>query len=219
MQLILLHGPGEVGKRNQLIKIKQAFDPNLVTVVDLKQAETSDLNNALVAGSLFGSQRLIVVENLPDDLDLAKLHQADDNTTLLLVATASAGKTLLKSAQQLKAKIYDFEGEKETLVFPYLDNLIEGKRGAYVQLEKLLSEFGAMYVLSMIYYLLRRNLLPPPATTFMVNKIKNQKLKVKDQNWGRLYRLALEAEFKIKNGDLDEHQSLVGLTQKFLALT
>ncbi|MFH0937237.1 MAG: hypothetical protein V1808_03005 [Candidatus Daviesbacteria bacterium] len=218
MKIILLLGAGETAKRNQALKIKKEFSPDDISTIDLKEQSEKDLEMALSSTSLFGSgQRLVIVENVPDKLDLENIKSADDNVTLLLLAdTPRADCSLLKIAKKLKATIYSFEGEKELTAFPFIDNLIEGKKTAFLELEKLLAEYGGMYVLAMIYYLLRRNLLPSPASSFMKEKIGRQKRKYNLEDFEVFYKTALETEFYIKSGFTDEKMGLVTLTQKII---
>ncbi|MDO8638344.1 MAG: hypothetical protein Q7R43_02120 [Candidatus Daviesbacteria bacterium] len=218
MNIILLYGAGEVGKRNYLLKIKKEFSSDQISQVDLKQDNISDLELKISSGSLFESgERLIMVENVPDKMDLENLKKLDGGVTLVLVAGhPSLASLILQSAKKLNAKIYSFEGEKELNVFPFLDNLIERKKEAFVELEKLLSEYGAMYILTMIYYLLRRNILPLPSSDFMKKKIQKQKMEFSLKNFEKFYFLTLQTEFKIKSGLTEEKVALTSLVRNFI---
>lgn len=219
MKIILLIGPGEVSKRNELLKIKKGFDSENISQIDLKVADASFLEVGLASSGLFETGvKLVIGENAPDKLDLKKINLGEGETTLVLVADSpKATSKLLESAKTLKAQILSFEGEKETSMFPFLDKLIEQKKEAMVELEKYREEWGSMYVITMIYYLLRRNILPLPANSFAAGKIVTQKKKYTMEDFTKLYYLAIQAEFNIKNGDMDEKGALTRLAYSFIS--
>lgn len=219
MKIILLHGPGEVGKRAEALRIRKQFSPDAVAIVDLKQDGVDKLEMALTAVSLFESgPRLVVAENAPDKLDLSLLPAVGENLTLLIIAGAPKFTTsLLQSVAKVRAKAYSFEGEKETSIFPYLDGLIEQKKEAFAELQKLLADFAGAYILTMVYYGLRRNILPLPASPFARKKIEAQKHRFGFSDWERFYKLTLQTEFAIKSGKVTEELGLVRLTQAFVA--
>lgn len=218
MKIIVLYGSGESKKRGEAQEIKRQFSSDVISYFDLSIKKISDIELALSFLSLFNaSDRLIVIENTPDDLDLKRLVKINNPTTLLFLALSPrANSKLLSSAKEINAKAINFEAEKEVSAFPYLDNLIEGKKEAFGELQKLLDEYGGMYVLSMIYYLLRRNLLPMPPSSFMQNKIKSQTQKISLKDWQKLYLLTLKTDFSIKSGTLPETIALTKLTQEFV---
>jgi len=218
MKIILLYGAGEVGKRNKVLEIKKQFSTDDVSIIDLDEKNLEDLEMLLCSSGLFASdKRLVVAQNAPEKLDLEKLAGANIDLTLVLTGSAlKSGCVLLKSAKGAGAKIYTFEGEKEATAFPFLDNLIERKKQAFIELEKLLKEYSAMYILAMIYYLLRRNLLPLPKSGFLKNKIKTQKQKYNFNDFEKLYRLTLKVEFKIKTGTTEARLGLTNLACAFI---
>lgn len=212
MELILFYGPGEISKRNESLRLRKSFGDS-VKIIDTKHNDLTSLEMELVSHSLFETgPRLVVVENAPDSLDLEKLKGDENITLLLLSGNLKSDAVLLKSAIKLKAKIIPFEGEKEISAFAFLDALIEGKKQAFVELDKLLDGYGGMYVLTMTYYLLRRNFLPQ-ASSFMQNKVKSQKQRYTEEDWSKLYKLILQSEFAIKNGSGSEQLILTNLVQ------
>lgn len=217
MKTILLYGPGEVGKRTENLRIKKQFLPEDITTVDLKQGSLDSLQNAVRSVQLFSTnKRLVIGENVSDKFDLTLFTFREESLTLLLLANLlRSDATLLQSAKKIKAQVFNFEGEKEVLAFPFLDALIEKKKSAFVELEKLLDGYGGMYILSMIFYLLRRNILPLPSSPFAQNKILQQKKKHTHKDWIRFYQLTLETEFKIKSGLIGEKLGLTNLVNKF----
>jgi DNA polymerase III delta subunit len=217
MKIIILDGPGEVGKRQHLSRIKAKYEPDAITTVDWKQSSESELKTLLQSVPMFVTERLIVVENASDAMDLTLLGTIDDATTLVLVAgTLGAKKKLLETGAQVSAQHVVFDGDKETSAFPFLDALIEGKKSAYVELEKLLAEYGWVYVLTMVYYLLRRNLLPAPASQFLKTKIAAQKKRYTNEDFRKLYLHTLETEYQLKTGAAEPHVALTTLVSRFV---
>lgn len=219
MKIILLHGPGESSKKTELLKIKGQYQPENIASVDLKQAGFSQFSDALNFIPLFGAdKRLVIVENTPESLDLEGFYREDDGlTVVLLTARMGAESKLGKSAVKLKALTRGFEGGKELSAFPFLDTLLEKKRQSFVEMEKLFGQYGASYILTMVYYALRRNLLPLPKPGFVQKKIITQKQKYKSGDFEKLYRFTIETEFAVKSGLINEKSALVRLVQRFLS--
>lgn len=216
MKIILLYGPGEISKRNYLLKVKSEFSDAQISSIDLKQDDIADLDLKISSGSLFESgERLVIVENIPDKMNLEVIKHVNEVTLILVAGHPTLTSAVLQSAKKLNAKIYNFEGEKEITAFPFLDNLIEGKKEVFLELQKLLAEYGVMYVLTMIYYLLRRNILSLPSSDFMKKKIQRQKAEFNLKDFEKFYRKTLEAEYKIKVGQVPEQIALTSLVRNF----
>ncbi len=215
MKITLLYGPAEAAKREQLLKIKNQYNLDARVLIDLKRQNWDEVLLSLRSRSLFETEkRLVIVENVPKSLDLNNLNLSDQNCEVILVtANLEAASLLLKSAQAKKIQIIKFDETMETSVFPFLDNLIEGKSQAFVELEKLLTEYSSIYILTMIYYLLRRNILPQ-SSPFMQKKVKSQLARINDSDLELFYKWSLETEFKIKSGLMEEKNGLFTLSQK-----
>lgn len=218
MKIIVLCGPGEVNKRNEMLNIKQKFSSEAIYSFDLSLNNIQDIDACLTSQSLFSSlEKLIIIENMSDGFDLKKLVKKDNSATLIvLTSNPKTTSTLITSACEINAKIMNFEAEKEISAFAYLDALIEKKQEAFFEMQKLLSIYGGMYILAMIYYLLRRNLLPLPSSSFMQKKINSQKQNLGTADFEKLYLMALNTDFNIKTGNLTENIALTKLTQEFI---
>lgn len=217
MKVILLTGVGEGQKRNELLKIKRQFSPETVSALDLKEDSLSELEKAIRLLPLFGEEKLVIAENAPDQLDLSLWNPNNDLTLVLLSQNPKENSPLLRSIQERRGKIINCPGEKELSAFPFLDCLIEQKKQTFLELAKLLETYGGIYTLTMIYYLLRRNILPPPLSSFIQKKIAEQGKKYNLADWSRLYRLCLQTEFKIKSGLISENLGLTFLAEKIVS--
>lgn len=218
MKILVLSGPGEVNKRAEMLQYKQKFSADAVYCFDLGSDKERDIDACLSSQSLFGAlDKLIIIENTPDGFDLKKLVKKDNSSTLLFLAS-NPKKTskLIVSANEINAKIINFEAEREVSAFVYLDALMEGKQEAFLEMQKLLNTYGGVYILSMICYLLRRNLLPLPTSGFMQNKIKSQKQNLQESDFEKLYLMIINADFAIKSDGIPENIVVTKLTQEFV---
>lgn len=215
MKITLLIGPGEAQKRQELSRLKKQFEASLVSLFDVKQVSVEEINRSLSARSLFETgAKLVVLENISDKFDLRDLVSSEDAQVVVLAGTPKAASILIESAKSLGSQILTFEGEKEVSAFLFLDLLLEQKKQAFEELEKLLEEYGWMYVLTMIYYGLRRNLLPLPTSEFARKKILSQKNRYKLEDFEAFYLLTLETEYKIKSGSISEKTGLSFLVER-----
>lgn len=211
--IYLFHGPGIVGILNKVSVVKKDFPSELISEYSSKSASVDQVKLSSQSVSLFAEKRLLVLEDFPT-LDLEELS-ADENLTLILKfsKTLPANSTLLKQAQKLKAQIIPFPEEKEQSVFPFLDALAEKNPKALVFLEELYKQYGSQYLLTMIFYLLRKMLLPaknlPP---FVMKKMENQKKNFPVERINYFYKKTLETDFKIKSGLWDEKLALFTLS-------
>lgn len=216
MKVHILYGSGEGAKRSYISKLKSPYESDNVTTVDLKVSSLGDLSRSLISPSLFGNdKRLVIVQNLSKNFDLSLLNSDDPSLSVVIVLVGDDA-TLIKQAKERSFNILEFSGEREITAFAYLDYLLEGKSQAFLELNKLLDSFGGIYIISMIYYGLRRNFLPLPASSFVQKKIINQKSRFNLAKWEELYTNILKAEQDLKTGMGEEKIILTKLTQYFL---
>lgn len=218
MNVYILTGPGEVGKRQHLLQIKRQFDKTAITEYDLKTHDLTTVKDALLSTPLFTNTKLVILENPPAALNLAEFTFFYQLTLVVLIQQLPVSSSLFKSAKEVKAKFIDFAPQKELSSFPFIDALIEKKGTALFELMKLLEQYGAMYVFSMIYYLLRRNILPLPKNNFTSKKIAVQKRKYKLTDFTIMYQKTLETEYKIKSGLISDTLGLTRLVQSYILI-
>lgn len=218
MKLIILYGAGLVGLNNKLISLKKEFSSFPLTEIKGSEVSLQKLILELSSQDLFSKGRLVILEDPQEDLDLEKLPLTDD---LILVVkinkNLAANSKFLKSAQIIKGQILFFPEEKELSIFPFLDSLAEKSPKAYIELEKLQKEYGSQYIITMIYYLLRRLLVPPKnLPLWSAKKLEKQRLIFSLEKVKNFYRQVLELDYKIKVGLIEEKIALIKLTNKFL---
>lgn len=218
MEIKILTGNGEVSKRDYLLKMKRQFDRQAVIEVDLAKEDVGTLEEAILSTPLFTDKRLVIGLNPSPQLDLSKLHLVGDErlTLVFMVGSLAPSTPLSRSAALLQGEVLVFDEEKDKSIFPFLDSLIEGKVGAFSYLMKLTKEYGGMYLLTMIYYLWRRNLLPLPKASFLKNKIQRQREKFSLSDWRYFYQEVLEIEYQMKTGVVSEQMASLLAIERIL---
>jgi DNA polymerase III delta subunit len=224
MHLILLHGNALSAISQKISEIKKKFDP--ISIVEISGKEFS-FDEAVVrssTGDLFSESRLVILENFDPSassgqLDLERLPQ-DESLTILIKFTKllTQSSTVLKSATKLKAQVLTLNEADEMSVFPFLDALGEkNSPRAYSEFEKLYAEYGGQYLLTMMFYLLRRLATnPKKLPSFVLDKLNRQKRNFNLEKVKELYKTGLETDFKIKSGLLEEKLGLTLLVERIL---
>ncbi|MBI4035592.1 hypothetical protein HY383_01460 [Candidatus Daviesbacteria bacterium] len=216
MMLQLLHGPAIRSSRERLVLIKGKFSLDNVTVFDGKTNLQQILAN-LQNQSLFESERLVVLENPPDDFQFPNFN-SQLSIVLWFDHEVSKTKPIIKVVQELKGGILFFPEEREASIFPFLDYLAAGDKKAFVEIDKLKkSNFEIQYFITMVFYLLR-NLVVTPKTApqFVKDKLQKQRKNLSQDKIKRLYKDILEIDFKIKSGLLEKDQAEFLLVRKFI---
>lgn len=210
MKIYLIHGVGIGSSYDRLMQIKKDY-----SALEVKEIEGRDINKhqllmELGGGQLFTDRRLLIVNNLSLEVDLLELPD-DVNLTLVLYfnKTVSAGTKVYKSAEILKAHIINNTEREEVLIFPFLDKLAEGDESCLQDWERLYKQYGSQYVITMIFYLLRKFILAPKKMpSFALNRYNKQKEKFSLDRIKKLYIDLIEIDFKIKSGLIDERMAI-----------
>lgn len=199
--------------------IKSKFEPMAVSEFNGKSQSIEEALMGVATQDLFSVSRLILLENFTDKTDLSKLT-TDSLTTVVLRHNKplTASSILLKSAREIKAQIQEFSEADEVSVFPFLDLLGEKKPAAFVQFEKVYSEYGSQYIFTMLYYFFRRMIVTPKKTpSFALQKLERQKNNFPLDKIQTLYQQTLETDFKIKSGLIEEKVGLTLLVEQILS--
>ena len=220
MNLILLHGNGLTAISNKISAIKKDFDPMSVVQISGKETNFEQTLLELSTPNLFAQERLIVLEDLDDKLDLNRLPTDEKLTVILKFSKNLASKSvLLKAAQSLKAQIINLTEIDEASIFPFLDLLADKNPKAIEQMDFRLAEHGGQYILTMIFYLLRRMVQPMnKLPLFVAKKIESQKQNFPLEKIDELYKTTLETDFKIKSGLIEEKLGMTLLIDKILTI-
>lgn len=216
MKLLLLHGSAIKTSRLHLATIKQKFNSNDVMVYE-SGTEISEILGGLMTQSLLNEERLIILENPPEDFSF-DLSLVTSHLSLVIwfdhevLERKPVMEWVKKSGQ-----ILFFPEGKEVSIFPFLDYLTSGNKKAFLELKKLKDAgFDTQYFITMVFYLLR-NLIATPkkAPQFVQDKLQRQRRSFNLERIMKLYYSLLEIDFKIKSGLLETPQAEFSLINLF----
>lgn len=219
MKVILLHGAAIVSSRKKLIDLKNKFDQNSILVFG-EGSDFEDIKNNLVATPLFSSDRLVVLENPPEDFTFDSSGSFDSLTLVFWFDhEISDKKPILAWVKKLKGEIFYFPESKEISVFPLLDYLATGDKKAFLEINKLKNAgFDIFYFITMVFYLLRNMVATKEnAPQFVQSKFQKQRARFTKEDLERLYKDILEFDFKIKSGFIETKQAEFFLVSKFIS--
>lgn len=215
MKPLLLHGPGKTGSRMKLINIKKGFDPSSVVVFE-EGADLGVIGDNLVFTPLFSEERLVILENPPEDFTPHTLN----THTLVFWFDHEVGdkKPITEWVKKERGEILYFSESKEVSVFPFLDLLAAKNNKAFLEMKKLKdSGYDVFYFFTIVFYLLRNLVYTSKGAKEFVKK-KNAKMRTNfsQQKLVYLYKFVLETEFKIKSGLMELEQAEFLLVNKFM---
>ncbi len=221
MKLIILHGNGLVSKSLKISQIKKEFEQLSINEISGKEIPFVQAVVNLSTPQLFSDKRLVVLENFnPEEIDFAKFPQ-DEALTILLnfPKPLPQNSNLLKDSLSKNAQIILLSEAEEKNIFPFLDSLANKDPRSLISLDKLLNDFGGQYILTMIFYMLRRLIQnPKKLPPFILQKIEKQKQNFPLEKITSLYKTAIETDYKIKSGLIEEKIGLTLLTNKILSI-
>ncbi len=217
MKAFLIHGAALVALESEIVNLKKEFNP--LSVIELFGKHVSFINalSQIATVNFFADKRLVILEDFNDISDLSSLKH-DTSLTLVLKYRRQLPPQdkILKLANDQKITIKSFNEDQEHSVFPFLDMLIGKNPKAQIELKKLLIVYGSQYLLTMIFYSLRRLIYPSKKLSgFALKKLHQQQEKLPLKKISQLYKTCLEIDFKIKLG-LEEQVALKGLVAKFI---
>ena len=214
--LVLLHGPAIDASRQKLQQIKKDFKAENVIVFE-KGSDPQTILAYLMTPSLLSEEKLIVLENPPEDFTNYPLPTTNYQLILWFDREVDEKKPALAWAKKVGQVLY-FPPEKEVSVFPFLDLLGSRDKKAYLELDKLKkSGADAQYLITMMLYQLRSLVVTKKdAKSFVKEKASQQRKNFTPEELVSLYKFVLETDFKIKSGLIDSSQAEFLIVNKFL---
>ncbi len=205
MKLLLLHGSAKTASRKKLIELKLKFDVNNVVIFE-EGSNIQTILGSLATSSLFEEERLIILENPPEDF-ASEFSIVNSQLSIVLWFDHEVAdkKPVMQWARKSGQLLYFPEG-REVSAFQFLDKLAAQDKNAYLELEKLKkAEYDTHYLITMIFYLLR-NLVATSKTAkdFVRNKNAQMRKNFSSEALIKLYKDVLEIDFKIKSGLLEK---------------
>lgn len=217
MKLLLLHGPAVNTSRSKLLELRKKFHPNNVVIFEGVDDMGSILTN-LQSVSLFDEERLVVIENAPEDFTNYTLNPVPFTLIFWFDHEVSEKKAVCQFVKNNQGQIHFFPETKEVSIFPFLDYLGNRDKKAFLEMDKLKrAGFDNQYLITMIFYLLR-NLVATPkeAKEFVKNKNERMRKNFSAIELESLYKFVLQTDFKIKSGLLDPAQAEFLLCYRFI---
>lgn len=215
MKLLLLHGPAISSSRKKLLDLKEKFDPSSIIVFD-PTTPSGQVLASLQTMSMFGEERLVVIENPPDDLLLDfPLPTSHFPLLALWFDHEIDPKKYLVSRSGPKAEVMFFPEGKEVSVFPFLDLLANKNPKAFLEMDKLKKAYGSQYVITMVFYMLRSLVYPAKSSEWVKKKAARQRANFTDEDIKNLYKFILEVDFKVKKGLMEPDHAEFLLVNRF----
>lgn len=215
MNVVILHGDHQVALLASLKQYTKKFDALSTTRVTGKAVDDDFILNNFRGSDLFSSDKLVIIENIDPGFDLDLIPDAN-NTTLVITANKDLPVTsvVLKSQLAKKAKIEHLSLPPDKTIFTFLDYLGEGNPKAYQLFESLFEDRGDQYLLTMIFFMLRRLLVMPTNLPPSVKqKLTKQFQKLGNDGVADIYQLALDTDYQIKTGKAESKTALLLLCQ------
>ncbi len=221
MNLVIISGNAPVSSGNAVNNLKKNFDLMSIIEVHAKDQTWAEATLSVATPSLFSEQRLAILRDYfkVSETELKSLDGPDLTLALVFSKPLPPQSEILKYALSQRAQVITLDESKEESVFPFLNHLMEGNERAFSELDKLTQTYGTQYLLTMIFYSLRRLILPPKnASDFVKKSLAKQSQNFPLEKVKEFYRKTIETDFKIKSGLTDEKLALHLLVEEFMAI-
>jgi DNA polymerase III delta subunit len=219
MPVVIFHGDNTALINTKIDEMKKSYPVSAIERFSLKSESFEQLLMKISTPSFFDEQRLLIVDDTEEKkIETTKLI-TDSSTTVVLsfgkeLPTSS---TVLKWAQEKNLRVVGISQPQDKRIFTFLDLLAEKNVKALSMLDDLIDDFGCVYLLTMIIFLLRRLVLPlGNAPSFLEAKLKKQKSNFSEQNLISLYERTLLTEYQFKTGKIEERTGMLLLINFFL---
>ena len=218
MPVYIYHGNGLSAISAAVSNIKKSFDRMAISEFNGKNQTLEEALMSVATPGLFVESRLIILDNYPEKIDISKLTDDVSTTVVFRFSKAiPANSVFLKEAFRKKFVIREFSEADETSIFPFLDLLGEKNSRALAGFEKLYSEYGSQYLLTMLYYFYKRMVAKPKKMPdFALKKLEKQKRNFSLEQIEQLWQQTLETDFKIKSGLIDDKLGLTLVIKSIL---
>lgn len=211
--ITVLHGENEVSSRDKLTQLIQTAQATNKTIqrLDAKRLDLAALESALSANSLFGEDRLVIIDKLHSlprskkKTQLIELVSKFANATglnIILWEKRSLTPTMIKKINP--DKLEEFKTSSD--LFKWLDSLDGGKRNIKHQLsllEKASNNDGEQICFAMLIRQIRllitaREGSPVKGHPFVVQKVNSQAKKFELSQLLQIHRQLLTIDQKMK---------------------
>lgn len=200
MKIIVIHGSNILASKQYLDSITSRFKAEQVVRSYGKEITKEFLLNNFSGLGLFESERLVVLDNPESDFEIDKLPEAE-GVFLVVFYSKELGvsSSILKSRREVKVVNYSEVADKR--IFSFLDLVADRNKRALNQAKELIDEMGEQYILTMLYFMLRRLVVGGKKLPSGISrKLENQRVDFSKERIGYFYKRLLEADYKMKSG-------------------
>lgn len=212
MNITVLHGGDTVLVERKLREVESKFEGKRIVRAFGKEATGEFVVNNFRGGELFDESKLIIIREPEKNFDVWSLLGEGCELVLVFGGQLSASSKFLKIAG---AKVVDLSLPQDRRIFALLDQILDKDKRALRNLEVLLGEFGFQYILTMLFYNLRRLYLRKRLPSYVAKKM-DERRKVWERSVASFYEQMLEADYNFKSGLGDERADLFTVVGRML---
>lgn len=196
--ITILHGDNIEASRKELNRIKSAFKGEIINL-DGKVLTATDFIQATQSESLFGENKLVVIENLLTNKKKAAFSLTKAAADVVFWEDKALSKTVLEEFKSLKVQ----EFKIDPVIFKLVDSLLPGNGPKSVALlrECRKNEEGE-YIFLMIVRQFRLMLNPAGLSPWQATKIDRQRKAFGSEKLKKTYSRLLLLDYQNKTGQL-----------------
>jgi len=216
MQISIIHGSDKVAARKKLQQLADKYESLSVVRASGGEITVDFLVNNLRGGDLFVTQKLVVLENPDSEMDWGRLGNAEEvELVLYFDKELPVTSRFFKEEYFKKARIMGFEAPPDKSIFEWLDLVADKNPRVFEMLDRLQKEFGEQYLLTMLFYLLRRQVMP--SSGGMKSKLERQRQSFPIERIEELYKTAIEYDYQTKRGLIEGRTALFLVVERFMS--
>ncbi len=211
---MILHGENTVASRWELDRLRSEFSGEVVEL-EGKNLTATDFIQATESQSLFGSARLVIVENYLAGKKSLEVPLSDLSAEVVFWEEKELSKTLLEKILQEQPKTAVRIFKIEPVIFKLTDSLLAGKgKQAVLLFRECLKNEEPEYIFIMIIRQFRLMQFYDNLPTWQKEKVSRQAKTFGPEKLSAIYRRLLEIDYKHKTSQLPG--SLAGELEIFL---
>lgn len=219
MNVYILHGAGESAILKKIDLIKKDFDPLSIFTLNVKNVKDLRSLAEISSSGLFIERRLIILDDIDEDANLENLPEDENLTIVFKFSKALPARSRLLSLRRKSVVVFFSPEEREVSIFPFLDEVNEKNPKALGKIEGFYNQYGGQYILTMLYYSMRRLILPlKTKNAFVLSKLDKLKKNFSREKMLKFYFEILETDNKVKLGLLDEKLAVKRLILRLVNL-
>lgn len=210
--ITIIHGDDADASRLALVTLKDQAKPREIRELDGRNLDATALAQALRSRSLFGTETMVVIENLFGKLGkktkliellASMLRQAPDSTQIILWENKELSPTVVKSLGKVQIKLF----KTPQIIFQFLDSIVPNRgKDAVTLYQKLVASEAAEVVFLMLSRRVRQLLMilggvsPDGLQPWQIGRLTAQAKSFTLPKLRELYAQLLQIDYSIKSG-------------------